>query len=402
MKIRFEKDVLLSALTPAMSAVSDKNTISAIEGFLFTTEGDDRCTISSYDLEKGFRMTIDAQVNEGGSYIINAQKLYRIVRMMPDRYIDIEVGDKKSAKISSGKSEFSLMALMGGEFPALPELSGEKAFTLPQNVLRKMIAQVSHAISVGDQRPVLSGAYFRISSNKMTVVACDGNRLAIREREVKIRVRSEEDEGKIISFIVPGKTLGELMKMIGDTDEDVSLVFGRKHIIFTFEDKLFFSRLIDGDYINYDRVIPKNNNIKVVIGRDELIDSLERASLVTEDKSMGQVRSYVRCNFEENLLKVSSASSVSSVYDEIECEKTGDDLIIGFNCRYLLDALRAIGDDKILLSLSTPLLSMVIEKAPEEEAPEEADAEEAEKDEKEEKEDEGSYLYMVCPVKMKE
>lgn len=391
MKIRFDKEALIAAVTPAMSAVSDKNTIAAIEGILFRTDGAESCELSSYDLEKGFRTTVYCQVGRQGSFIINAAKLFRIIRMMPESTILIEVDEEKNmAKITSGKSEFCLPALPGSDFPNLPELSGEKGFSLPQKVLRKTILQIQHAIGIGEQRPVLSGAYFRISGSSLKVVACDGNRLAYRERQCSITTKGID--GTQISFIVPGKTLNELLKMIGDNDETVTLEFGRKHVIFFFGKQIFFSRLIDGEYIDYERVIPKNNTIRAEVDREELVECLERASLVTDDKSMGQVRSYVKCSFVGESLQVSSASSASSVYDETAIVKDGADIVIGFNCRYLLDALRAIDDERILLTLSTPLMSMTLEQLPGADVPDDAP----------EGEDPGKYLYMVCPVKMKE
>ncbi|MBE6637872.1 MAG: DNA polymerase III subunit beta [Ruminococcaceae bacterium] len=394
MKITFEKDILIAAVTPAMSAVSDKNTISSIEGILFTTVEGSACTLSTYDLEKGFRTTIPAQVNEGGSYIINAAKFFRIIRTMPERYITVEVNDKNQVKIRSGKSEFSLSALPGNEFPNLPELTGEKSITLQQKVLRKTVSQISHAIGSSEQRAVLGGAFFRISGDTLQAVACDGNRLAVREKicQIKSRGLGEGEEQHRIGFIVPGKTLSELCKMISDSEKEIVMTFGRKHIIFAFDDILFYSRMIDGEYIDYERVIPKDQGIHVTIDRLSFIESLERASLVTDDKSLGQVRSYVKCIFEDQILKVNSVSTVSAANDEIEIEKEGSDLTIGFNCRFLLDALRSISEDKIRLSMSTPLMSMVIEKA-ETENESEDDKKESEK---------GSYLYMVCPVKMKE
>lgn len=389
MKITFEKDVLIDAVTPAMSAVSDKNTISSIEGILFTTVEGSACMLSTYDLEKGFRTTIPAQVNEPGSYIINAAKFFRIIRTMPERFIVLEVNERNQVKIRSGKSEFSLSALPGSEFPNLPELSGEKSITMKQKVLRKTVSQISHAIGSSEQRAVLGGAYFRIQGNTMQAVACDGNRLAVREKvcEITSRGLGEGEEQNRIGFIVPGKTLSELCKMISDSDEEITMTFGRKHIIFGFEDILFYSRMIDGDYIDYERVIPKDQSIHAIIDRPAFIESLERASLVTDDKSLGQVRSYVKCIFEDQLLKINSVSTVSAANDEIEIQKEGGDLTIGFNCRFLLDALRSISEEKIRISMSTPLMSIVIRNG------------EEKKDDNGEKDD---YLYMVCPVKMKE
>ncbi|MBO7090067.1 MAG: DNA polymerase III subunit beta [Lentisphaeria bacterium] len=390
MKITVSKEDFLEAMTPAMSAVSERNTITQLEGVLITTEGADKCVLSTYDLEKGYRTVVNAQVKEPGSYIINAAKLYRMVRTMPDATVTIFVNEKFQAKISSGNSVFSLSALPGGDFPKLPELDGDVGVTLGQGMLKKIIGQVNHAIGKESQ-PILTGAYFKVTEDGLRVVSCDGNRMALREKECSLKLEGKE-EG--FSFIVPGKTLIELMKMLSsDDEEEVALLFGRKHVIFRMNENIFFSRLIDGDYIDYRRVIPKNNNIHVTLDREELVDCLERVSLVTDDKSVGQTHGYVKCVFEGDTLKVSSASSVSAVFDELPIEKEGNDITIGFNCRFLLDALRAIDESRVKFSLATPLMSMIIEKAD--------DAEE-ESDGKEEKEDSGKFLYMVCPVKMKE
>ena len=170
MKITFEKDLLVEAMTPAMSAVSDRNTITAIEGILFTTDSEDRVILSSYDLEKGYRTAVKARVERPGSFIINAAKLFRMVRMMPESLVTIEVNEKFQAKISSGNSVFALSALPGGDFPSLPDLNGERGVSIEQSLLKKMIGQVQHAIAVADPRPVFCGAYFRLTPNKVRIV----------------------------------------------------------------------------------------------------------------------------------------------------------------------------------------------------------------------------------------
>lgn len=392
MKIIFDKNELIDAMTPALGAVSDKNTISAIEGILFTTAGDDACILSAYDLEKGYRTRVKARVEEEGSFIINAVKLYRMVRMMPGPDVTIEVGQRFMTRVQSGVAQYSLSAMPGADFPSLPDLEGAGQVVMRQATLKKMLAQTVHAIAAGtaiSQRPILSGAYFKLSDGVFTMVTCDGNRMALRERESGFT-----SDGQEYSFIVPGKTLGELQRILAsDGEDEVSLTFGRKHVIFHLGESIFFSRLIDGDYIDYRRVTPKNNRIKVILDRQDLIASLERVSLVTDDKSVGQLNGFVKCTFEGDTLKVSSTSSVSSINDEMEIEKTGDDIVIGLNCRYFLDALRSISDEKICIMLGTPLTSIVIEKD---------DTPTEESDENGKKEDEGTYLYMVCPVKMKD
>jgi len=382
MKIKFNKKVLEDAVTDALCAVSDKNTIPAIEGIRFKTEKNGNCSLTSYDLEKGFRTEIPCDCTEGGNYIINAQKLSRIIRMMPDDFIDISINDKNVAVIYSGKSKFELHSIDGSTFPTLPELAGDRGFSVTAGNLRKMINQTLFAVATSDQRPMLCGALFKITDGNLKIVACDGNRLAIREKVCEIINKNADGADLDLSFIVPGRTLSQLMKLMSDEEEVIEIYLGRKHVIFKLENKTFFSRLIDTDYIDFDRVIPKAPKTHVVCRRSVLIGALERASLVTEDKALGQSKSCVRCEFVDGVLKISSVSVSGSVYDEVLTDKEGDDIVIGFNCRYLLDALRASDGEDIKIDLSNPLVSIIITAT---------------------KNTEGeNYLYMVCPVKMKE
>lgn len=391
MKVIFDKDQLVDAITPALSAVAANNTVSAYEGILFTTDGSSKCILTTYDGEKGYRTTVDAEVYEHGSFIINATKLYRIIKVMPDDRVEIEVNDRCQAKIASGNSRFALPALPSGDFQSLPDISGGDSVSIKQAVLKKMIGQVQHAISFGNQRLILSGAFLKMTENGITMVTCDGNRLAIREKNCPITLGEKGEK----SVIVPGKTIIELAKMLnGDTESDMVVAIKSKHIIFHLGNSVFFSKLIDSEYLDYNRTIPKNNNIKVKINRTDLVECLERVQLVSEDKSLGQIAGCVKFIFTDGILKVSSNSSIYSVSEELEVEKTGDDITIGFSCRFLLDALRAVTDEKICISLGTPLMSIIIEEDP--------DKPENEESENEKKEDEGKYLYMVCPVKLRE
>lgn len=383
MKITFQKTLLESVVNDSMGSVHDKSTIPVVEGIRFKTESDGICSITTYDLEKGFKADISCDISEGGNYVINAQKLNRIIKYMPDQYITLSVDDNCNAVITSGRSKFELHAMQGETFPSLPELSGDKGFSISGEILKKMIAQVFFAIATTEQRPVLCGALFEIRDDQLKIVACDGNRLAVREKICSLENKNKDGSSLNMKFVVPGKTLSQLMRLISD-DDMVGIYLGRKHVIFALEDRTFFSRLIDGEYIEYNRVIPPERPISVKLSRMDLVSSLERASLVTEDKALNQAKSFVRCHFEGSYLKISSVSVTGSVYDEVAIEKEGSDLIIGFNCRYLLEALKAIDNNKICIWLNDPLRSIII-------GP----------DESEKKEDE-EYLYMVCPVKMKE
>lgn len=377
MKIIFNRDQLNAAIGPSMGCVSNKKTVTSAEGILIETDGD-HCVLSAYDLEKGIRMTVPAEIEEEGSYVINAAKLNQIIRSMPESSVSIEIDRRNITKISSGKSMFELHALKGEDFPSLPELSVEGGFKIKQNDLRKLIIQTLFAVAQNDQRPALNGAFFQIDANTITVVSCDGNRLAVKRKYCDI----DRTESSILKFIVPGRTLSELIKLINDSDDIISVRPSRKHVVFKIGDVFFFSRLIDEEYIDYERYMPKNNKIFVKINTESLLKSIERASLVTEDVIMGQSKTPLRCTFEENILRLSSVSVSGSFLEEIIIEKKGPDIEIGFNCRYLLDLLKDCESENLTLSLSTPLMSMIVEPA--------------------EKNPEDDFTYLILPVKMKD
>lgn len=361
MKIVFEKSNLNYALTPAMSSVSSKNIIPATAGILVKTESENSVSICSYDLEKGMRTVIPANVIEEGCYVINAVKLNQIVKTLPDGEILIEVDEKCSTKISSGRSEFCIPALPGNDFPSIPELSGEIGFKLSQKTLRSMISRTLFAIAQTDQRPIYCGAYFEIKGSKLVVVSCDSYRLAYAEQNCNIETLDGTNDLDL-TFIVPGKTLVELMKfMSGGEDETVTIKLARKHAVFEVDDLVFFTRLLEGQYIEYNRYIPKDNTIFVNIDTTDFMNSLERAALISEEKS--QTKNFVKCSFKDNLLVITANAVSGNVYDEVMTEKEGNDIEICFTCRYLLEALRACNVDKIKLSMSAPLRAMLIEPA---------------------------------------
>lgn len=379
MKATFDKAALLGAITPALGCVSAKNTYAALEGIDLDCK-DGKCVITSYDLEKGYRTEIACEVSEEGNYIINAQKLCQIVRMMPGGFVNIEVNNKNVVRIYSGKSEFELHAISGEDFPSLPELRGNEGFSIQQSVFKTMLARIQFAIAQNSMRPELNGAYFKISGTRITAVSCDGSRLALCEQSCEIENVTESGDELNMEFVVPGKTLSELFKLVSDKEDRMIIKLARKHVIFFLDNVIYFSRLIENDYIDYERFIPKNSKIFVNLDRDSFLEALERAILVTEDKSMGQVRSKLKCSFVGNLLTISSKSLSNKITDEVYTSKEGDDIEIGFNCRFLVDALRACDFDKIRLSLTSPLMSMLIEPT--------------------ETEDDSRFIFLVLPLKL--
>ena len=382
MKVIFEKNKFISAITPALGFVSGKNTLPAIEGINLICEAPGKCTVTAYDLEKGFRSYCECEVEEEGNYIINGQKLSQRIRALPGDFVTVEVNSKNIVSISAGTRKFELHAIDGRDFPALPDLEGERGFEIPQSTLAKMLRQTGFAIAQNNMRPELNGSYFVTDGSTLTVVSCDGNKLALSEQKIDVKDYRHDNADFEAKFIVPGKTLTELLKIMEDTDEPMRVKLTQKNVIFTVDRFNFFSRLIDSEYIDYNRFIPKNSKIFVNLDAESFTDALESSMLVAEDHTLGQAKSPLKCNFEGNQLTVSCTSVSGRVSDKIFTEKIGDDIEIGFNCRYRLDAMKSCTADRVKLSLSGPLMSMIIE-------PAEADENER-------------FLFLVLPVKMKD
>lgn len=366
-----------------MCAVSGKSTLSAIEGILIEASEDGTCTLTTFDLEKGMRVQVQATVEESGSYVLNAQKFNQTVRVMEGDEITLTVSENLQACIASGKSSHRMNALSASDFPVIPRLETEDAFVVSQAALREMLSKTMYAMASNDQRPVLNGCYFNVTTDSLLLVSCDSFKLARCGLQVPIENHNSDGSDLSFSFIIPTKTVNELFRMLKDDErENVRIYMSRKNIVFHFKDSIFFSRLIDGVYIDYNRIILNSHRIFATLNREHFISALERAALVTEEKVAGSVRAHVKLEFEDDLLKISASSALGSTYDEIPIKHEGDDLVIAFNNRFLIDSLRACTADEVRISMTSPLTSINIEPA-------------------EEKED-SKELFMLLPVRMKD
>ncbi|MBQ7347445.1 MAG: DNA polymerase III subunit beta [Clostridia bacterium] len=383
MKVVFNRQGISDAVAPLMCAVSGKSTLSAVEGILIDAKEDGTCVMTTFDLEKGMRITVEAQVEESGIYIINAQKFVQTLRVMEGDFVTLTVDEKMQACISSGKSNHRMNALSGDDYPVIPRLVTSDGFVIGQSVLKNMLSKVMYAMASNDQRPVLNGCYFRVTEGNLLAVACDSFKLAKCSVQADIENKNEDHSELKFSFIIPTKTVNELFKLLKDDErENVRIYMTRKNIVFNIGKLTFFSRLIDGQYIDFDRIILNTHRIFATVNRDNMIAALERAALVTEEKVAGSVRSHVKLMFEENLLKISAISTLGSTYDEVDIVHEGDDLLIAFNNRFLIDSLRASDAEKVKISMTSALTSINIEPETNEEGT--------------------SQLFMLLPVRMKE
>lgn len=380
MKFTIQKSSFMRVLVPAMGTVSNKNTITAIEGVLIETLDNGKIQISTYDMNKGFRAVVEpVEIERTGRFIINAQRLYQTMRVLPDDDITFDINDKLNCEISCGKASFSMFALKGEDFPNLPDLVTDNGFTVSADILRKMISKVSHSIADQDKRPMLCGAFFKITDGNMEVVSCDSYRLS--KCNIKCDISSISGNGLNYSFIIPGHALGELSKVLADgEDEGVKFYLSRKHAIVNKGDVIFFTRTIDSEYIDYNRMIPRDNGIIVTIDKDRLLSGLERANIIAEEKIQGSGKSYVKLSVKDQTFSLTSSSVYGCVNDEMDCVHEGEDIDIGFNCRFLIDAVKVAEGENLYIKLKNPNQAIMIEAV--------------------EENDEFSYAYVIVPVRM--
>ena len=363
MKIILKRNAVSNAIAPLMCAVSGKATLTAADGILINASFPDVCTFTTFDLDKGLKITINATVIEEGSFIINAQKFSQTLRVMGGDEITLTIDNKMVATITSGKSSHKMIALSGSDFPQTPDLVSDRSFIIGQSVLKKMLSQVSFAMANNDtQRHILNGAFLKIDDNSVTAVACDSFKLAKCKRRTELVNKNTNGKDYLdYAFIVPTKTVNELIRLLDDDEDAVTQLYvTRKHIVCIIGEITFFSRLVDGEYIDFNRLIVTNHAIKSSVDRSELLGALERAALITEEKVERSVRAHVKVEFWGDLLKISAISPIGSTYDELAIDHAGNDITIAFNNRFFMDSVRSCTAEKVVLELSSPLNSMNI------------------------------------------
>jgi len=354
MFIRADKKIVLEAMAPCLCAIASRAANAALASFYFKAEKDDtKITMITFDTTKGVKTSFEGEILEEGELLLDALKASSMIRSLPDGEITIASDSNFVTTISAGNAKFEILGMSADSFPALPMLSGDKKFLIQHGTLKKMLQQVIFACAVIDQRPILTGVLFESHGEKLRLCGCDGYRIAIRE-EACISGLSLD-----VKFVVPAKTLQELIRLLGDGEELLRIELARRHIIFAFEDFYFFSRYVDGDYIDYSKSLPKDFKTTVEIGLKDTINCFERCALVIDER----VKSPIRLTVLPDALQVKCVTSNGKVDEEIPCRVEGEEMLIGFNNKFLLDALRgAAGSntETILLQLTSPFSGMTI------------------------------------------
>lgn len=368
MKILCDCDRLHEAVSTVSRAVSGRSSLSVLEGIFFKASADGTLTLVGNDLEIGIEATMEATVHEAGEVVLNAKMIAGIVRALPDQRVSIEVNDKHLALIKSGSAKFEIAGISPAEFPDLPVVESEYAIALPGAMLKDMIAKTIFAVAVTDNNPILTGCLLEISKQGLTMVALDGYRMAIRRAELA----NDFEEKKMI---IPEKSLAELARILGDTEEDVNILATGRHAIFMFRNYRMVTRLIEGNYFNYEAAIPKDYEMEIACSSKKLTDSIQRASLIILND---MVKSPVKFLVEDGNINISCTTPAGSVDDNIPVNIKDKSLEIGFYNRYLLEAFRVIDTDEVRLQLKAPTSPLVI-------LPPEGDG----------------FLYLILPLRLK-
>lgn len=362
-----EKALLQSAINTASRAVAAKSSIPALEGILL--EGGDTLTLSGYNMQTGIRTTVDAEIHRPGRLVLSARIFGEMIRRMPDDMILFDADEKYGVCLTCGDASFELTGLSADDFPELPEVDDEYGVELQQRTLKAMINQTSFAVSTNESRPIHTGSLFEVEQKGLTVVSVDGFRLALRREPL------EKIEGGAFQFVAPGSALNEVEKICEDSDQTVHITLGKRHLLFEVGTTQLICRRLEGEFLDYRNAIPRNNPIRLTVDSKTMLGSLDRISVVISEK----MKSPVRCRFEQGKVSLSAKTGAGESRDICPLEGDGQGLEIGFNNRFLMDALRYAPAEKLCMELNTSISPCILSPV----------------------DGSDNFLYMVLPVRLK-
>jgi DNA polymerase-3 subunit beta len=365
MKLICDRIILANAINGVSKAVTQRSSIPVLEGILMKAEGFN-LTLTGYDLEMGITTNIEANVLEPGEAVLSAKLLGDMVRRLSSEMVEIDSKENGATTIKGGITEFDIMSLNPADYPDLPNPGADQTLDLPTADLQEIVDTTLFAVAQDDKKPAHTGALFVIEESKLTTVALDGYRLAIIEKPVMA--------AKSIQIIIPAKTLAEVVKLFDNEDEVIHISANRRFVVFSTAQYTVISRLIEGEFLDYKRVIPEGYKTRVTVDVRDFINTIERASLIITER----LKNPLRILFEDGHIIVRCQTTLGKVVDELPAVVEGDAVEIGFNNRYLLDALRYSRCDKLVFEISGPLSPVkVLPK------------------------DGGDFLFLVLPVRFK-
>ena len=367
MRFTCEKSMLVAGLNITGRTVAQKSSLSVLEGILCRAASG--LSLTGYNMETAITYLIDAEVSDPGSCILPAKLFGDIIRRLPEGPVTVVVDENYKVSIRSGYASFNISAESADEYPELPDVGDGRAIRIPQTAMKELIGGTIFAVSDNLSRPIHTGVKFEVADDAISAIAVDGFRLARRTYHL------ENPTGRTLNFVVPAQGLKEVEKILTDGEEDVAFTLGSRHILFQIGGATLICRLLEGDFLDWRRVVPTNCPIKLTAHVSDLASSIERVGLIVSEK----YKSPVRCVFSNQVLNMRTNTTIGEAQDRCVIAGDGKELEIGFNVRYLADALKAIPSEEVVLELTNGLSPIVLTPA-------------------EEKYD---FAYMVLPVRIK-
>ncbi len=353
MRFTCEKSMLVTGLNITGRTVAQKSSLSAIEGIL--CRAGIGLSLTGYNLETAICYEIEAEVLEAGACVLPARLFGDIIRRLPEGPVTVVVDEQYKVSIRAGYASFTISAESAEDYPELPDVDSARPVSIPQSALKELISGTIFAVAENQGRPIHNGIKFEVEDDNISAVALDGFRLARRTYHTQESVLRE------MSFVVPSQSLKEAEKILQDTDDEVAFTLGNKHILFKIGDATLICRLLEGDFLDWKKVVPTDCPIKLVANVQELCSSIERVGLMVSEK----YKSPVRCIFSDQVLQMRTNTTIGAAEDRCSFAGDGKDLEIGFNVRYLIDALRVIPGEEVVLELTNGLSPIVMTPADE-------------------------------------
>ena len=367
MRFTCEKSMLVTGLNIAGRAVAQKSSLSVIEGIL--CKAGHGLSLTGYNMETAITYEIEAEVTDPGQCILPAKLFGDIIRRLPEGPVTVVVSDDYKVSIRAGYASFTISAESADDYPELPDVNEGKAIRIPQNKLKELISGTIFAVSENQGRPIHTGVKFEVTDTSITAIAVDGFRLARRT------YHPEAPTARELSFVVPAAGLKEVEKIVTDSEDNAAFTLGSKHILFQIGSATLVCRLLDGEFLDWRRVVPTNCPIKLVANVSDLASSVERVGLIVSEK----YKSPVRCVFSHQELLMRTSTTIGAAEDKCAIAGDGKELELGFNVRYLADALRVVPSDEVTLELTNGLSPIVLTPV----------------------DDKFDFAYMVLPVRIK-
>ena len=367
MRFTCEKNMLVQGLNIAGRTVAQKSSLSVIEGIL--CRAGQGLSLTGYNMETAITYQIEADVTDPGECILPARLFGDIIRRLPEGPVTVVVDDNYKVSIRAGYASFNISAESADDYPELPDVGDGRAIRIPQTALKELISGTIFAVSENQGRPIHTGVKFEVAGDAISAIAVDGFRLARRT------YRCEKDTQRQLSFVVPAAGLKEAEKILTDSDEDVAFTLGSKHILYQIGNATLVCRLLEGEFLDWRRVVPTNCPIKLVANVGDLASSVDRVGLIVSEK----YKSPVRCTFSNQMLHMRTNTTIGAAEDRCSIAGDGKELEIGFNVRYMADALRVVPSEEVTLELTNGLSPIVLTPV----------------------DDKKDFAYMILPVRIK-